>query len=378
MKRKTVLFIIIMLIILSGCSDKDKIDMSKEDENIETVSSTIPVEIGSIETKTIYNTKVFTGKVSSNNDVFVIPKMIGKVDTLKIKLGDKITTGNLLFIIDQSEIKKQISGAKKGLDSLKDNYKALKNQTYEIKDKISDIEKAHSKGYVSNEFYENAKLLASEEPLNNMIEAIKQANTAYKKSIQVLNDTYVTSPSNGIISVINIKEGNFVSNQQPSIVISDIDKVKIDFVVTEDIINKIHSDKKAIINIPSANIENLESKIYSVSPSPDLRTGQYNVSIIINNKNHKIKQGMTASVSINIDIKENALVINSDAVISQDGLKKVFVIENDTAVEKIVTTGIDDGEYIEILCGLNIDDKIVLKGQNYLENNNKVNVIKGD
>ena len=56
----------------------------------------------------------------------------------------------------------------------------------------------------------------------------------------------------------------------------------------------------------------------------------------------------------------------------------VIVVEDDIAVEKEVKTGIDTGEFVEIISGLEFDEKIIIEGQFYVSDGSKVKVVRGE
>jgi len=339
----------IVLLLFSGCNAFN----NTTEENEKTEETYTPVEVSKVKEETLYNMASYTGIVTADKDIFVIPKIMGKVSKLNVKVGDTVEKGNLLFMIDQTEIKDQVKKAEDGLNSAKKSYQTILNQI---------------KGG-------NLSLQSS---LQGAQAGVSQGQMAYDKTVEMLNSTYVTSPISGTVSSVNISEGNIVTNQQPSIVVSDIGNVKMNFFVSEDSLSKLERGKEILLSIPSANIKNLKANIDTISPSPDMRTSLYPITVNIKNTNNSIKPGMSGNIDIKTDIREKVMVINSEAVNDKNGESVVYVVEGDLAKERIVTTGIDNGEFIEITSGLNKDDLVIVKGQNYVEDGSKIKVVKGE
>src|SRR5680860_1084649 len=72
------------------------------------VEKYIPVEVEAAGKKTLINTAILSGKVSSDTDVSVIPKIPGKVESVKVKVGDLVDKGAVLFTLDASDLQKQV------------------------------------------------------------------------------------------------------------------------------------------------------------------------------------------------------------------------------------------------------------------------------
>ena len=74
--------------------------------------------------------------------------------------------------------------------------------------------------------------------------------------------------------------------------------------------------------------------------------------------------------------KDSVLSIPKDIIKNRRGRKVVYTVDRNSAEEKVIETGISNGEYIEVTKGLKIGDKIVIKGHDWLRNRSKVKVMK--
>src|SRR5664280_1155292 len=113
-------------------------------------------------------------------------------------------------------------------------------------------------------------------------------------------------------------------------------------------------------------------KISSISSKAD-EAHTYPVEILLaNSKDHPLKSGMFGRVSF-ISIKNNELlVIPREALIGSIKDAKVFVVEGGIAKMKNVLVGSAFENWLEIKGGLKQGDKIVVNGQNNLQDNDKV------
>ena len=74
--------------------------------------------------------------------------------------------------------------------------------------------------------------------------------------------------------------------------------------------------------------------------------------------------------------KENTFVVSKDLVMRNNDVKYLFIVDKTIARQREVTTGIENGNNVEILTGLSKDDRLVVKGFETLKDNSKVKVIR--
>jgi len=188
----------------------------------------------------------------------------------------------------------------------------------------------------------------------------------------------VKAPMSGVISALNVKEGQIATNSQPAATIVDMNQVYIQVNVVENIVNRLQIGQKVEVNVPAAFSEYINSTISYISPSADPRSQLYPVKVYIDNVDKKIRPGMNGQVKLNMDQVESALVIKGNAVLDKDEKKVVYIVEDNIAIEKIVTIGLDTGDYVEIKKGIKEGDNVIVKGQHYIENGGIVKVVRGE
>ena len=85
---------------------------------------------------------------------------------------------------------------------------------------------------------------------------------------------------------------------------------------------------------------------------------------------------MFAEIHLSSENRENVIIVPSGAVITKDGQTCVYLLDGKKVKQTPVKVGIDNGTIAEITEGLNGGESIVIKGQNYVDNGDKVNVVK--
>ena len=396
-----VLIVVMLMVIFVGCSDKtNELDETQETENY------TPVEVDNAEISNIENVVNINGKVAAKEEVSIIPKAMGTVTKVNVDLGDNVEVGTVLFNIEQQDIaltvdqasngvdlaQKSVAQAENGLETARTNYELNKEKIENAQLNLERTRALYEEGAVSKAQLEQAELSASEKNLDVLLAQVtqaeigyqqsqnqlKQAQISYEQAVNGLSNTVVEAPMKGVVSSLNVKQGQIVGSGQVAATIVDMDTVYVQISVVENVVNKIKEGQEAEISVPAVFDGYIKSTIGYISPTADPMNKLYTVRLYLDNKEYGIRPGMTGSVRLSLDSVDEAIVIKSDAVLDKDGKKIVYIVENDMAVEKEVETGLDTGELIEIISGINQGDSVIIEGQHYVSDGARVKVVRGE
>ncbi|KJR48138.1 putative Co/Zn/Cd efflux system membrane fusion protein [Desulfosporosinus sp. I2] len=360
----------------------------------------IPVQVEAAGKKTLTNTAILSGKITSDTDVSVIPKVPGKVDSVLVNVGDPVKKGDILFTLDATDLRSAFQLANARYQNSQELWSAAKASLERTKTlaagKITDAQKnlANMKalfeaGAVSKVQLDQTTLGVKEleATFASQIEQLQvQASDSSLELAQVqlaqareaLDNATVTAPVAGTVSQVNVQVGNMATSAQAAIGLTNTGSVYSSLSVAENLVNRLTKDKAVKVKVPSVSETNIVGKIENISPSSDPRTQLYPLKISFENPNGLIKPGMFAKVELTTEEKADVMAIKSEAVVLKNEKTIVYVVEGDKAVAKEVVTGLDTGVDIEILKGLNLDDKVIIKGQTLVDEGRKVKVVGGD
>lgn len=417
---------ILTALVLSGCG-------AKEASTAVTQKEYTPVEIAAVKTDTIYNSTMITGKIAAKSDVSIIPKVVGRVAEVSVKVGQIVKAGQTIAVIDKSDLQNRVDQARASMNSaavgveqaevglkqaensiksIQASYnlaKASYDANYEkIQNAKLNLERnkvLYEQGIISKSQLEQAELAASDatikvleaqlaqanESLLQSSNGVNQANVgvkqakagyeqaklAYDQAVRALSDVVITSPVDGVVYAVNVEKGEMASGAQPIATIIAVDKVYVKIDVTEKLVTKLQKGSKMNLEVPSVSDKKITGIITLISPVANLQNNLYTIEVEVDNKDHAIKPGMFARVEFNTDYKEKVMVVKSEAITVNNKKQIVYVEEKGKAVEKIVETGLDNGSYVEIKKGLSLNDKVIVKGQELVENGETVKVVGG-
>ncbi|MDR0981906.1 MAG: efflux RND transporter periplasmic adaptor subunit [Culturomica sp.] len=158
--------------------------------------------------------------------------------------------------------------------------------------------------------------------------------------------------------------------------IMDYSKMYVETQFPENSITKLQIGQDVYITNYNIKTDTLKGKLTQISPAISEDTRTFSGFIEIENPQLKLRPGMFAKADVITVKKENVLSIPKDIILSRRGNRTVFTVDRSTAMEKNIKTGISDSKYIEVTSGLALDDKVVVKGYEWLRNESKVKVMR--
>ena len=392
--RKSGLFAVIVIVFLGMFSVSCGSNPDEASEKQEK-----PVAAVSVEEKDLVIYSEMTAQIEPAMEVKVVPKLSGKVEDVKVQIGERVERGQVLVTLESREIKAQVQQAEAALISARNAAASARSQieqtraNYEnAKADYDRIKTLFEQGAVSQQDLEGAELQytvartnfeASQQQLEKTpggyqaLEAgVKQAEASLELAKAQLDSTVITSPIAGVVASRYIDSGEMAAPGSPVITVVDMDTVLARANITERHINRLEEGQEVDIRVNSASEATFRGEVTTLG----LVAGESNTYLLeveIPNDTLVLKPGMSAVIMAAMEKVEDAVVVPIDAVVERGGKDVVFVYDNGKALERQVVTGLKDNEMIEIKSGLTTQDLVVTAGQHMLNDGDSVTLQDG-
>lgn len=347
-------------------------------KTVSEIHPTVNVELVGTEDIELYGE--YVGRVRAQQFVEIHTRVEGFLEQMLFEEGTRVEKGQILFIIDPKLYKAKVDRAKAQLNK----NKAIERQSKRNIDRIRPL------------CEQNA---ASQLDLDNAIAAYESAMAEVSMSeadlIQAemeLGYTVVRSPISGFISERNVDIGTFVGSGGKSLLVTIVksDTVKVDFSMTE---LEYLQFKARNVNLglrdtargwdPYITLTLADKTEYPyrgfvdfAEPQVNPHTGTFSVRAEMPNPEHILLPGQATKVKLLLDVRKNAVVIPSKAVIIEKGGAYVYVIRSNTMAEKrFVELGPESGNKMVIERGLVEDETLVVEGFHKLSPAVRVEVV---
>jgi RND family efflux transporter MFP subunit len=294
------------------------------------------------------------GDVKSDKVISIYPEFSGMINEIFIKSGENVDEGQILATIDDGGLKQQLS-------QLQITYNLAKT-TYERQERLWNQK-------IGSEI----QYLKSKSMFEAQSEAIEQLN-------KQLSKTVIRAPFSGTVDNVIVKKGEVVYPGRSNLMLLvNMQEMYVESKVPENYINSITKGKDVIIEAPVLNMI-LKSKISLVANYINPLNRTYRIEAKIPDNDYKIKPNLNVKIRVNDYTNENAILILLNHInIDSNNDEYVYkIIKKDGknyASKTIVETGRNNGDFIEVLKGVNISDEIVSEGARKITNNSEVKII---
>lgn len=238
----------------------------------------------------------------------------------------------------------------------------------------TSLEQAKESLKIFNEQTINDSKTNAQSGLNTALASRETVLLQIKQLKDTIADTNVVSPIDGVISAKNIEVTNMVSAGSEPMEITADSAINVDVNVSERIINKIKAGDTVKVNIGTVSDEPVTGVIKTVNTVAD-NTGTYPVKVSVENTSGSLKPGMFANVVFTEEFANDTAVVPVNTVIENETEKYVFVVDGNSVKKAVVETGVDNGEMLQLVSGVENGDKVVVSGQSYLSDGDKVKVV---
>jgi RND family efflux transporter, MFP subunit len=355
MKLSRILTILVIVAVLSAIIVILLMNKKKLDDDKKVIDrSSIPVSV-TVSPVTKFNTNnnfTYAAIIYAKDEAIISAETAGKIQSLHNELGTYVKKGEVIGKIDAQENEIKLKSAQLSIEKL------------------------------SRDYERNKVLVAGNATNANAVRDSKYDLDSKKLDAAQLNkqiaNSNIIAPISGIIIDKKMVAGEYANVGSAIATVVDVYHLKVKVYVPELNVFKLKQGQKVTITTDVFPTEKFSGAISYISPKGD-DNHNYLVEIIVeNNAKLSLKAGVYVLVTFNTTGKTiQTLQIPKIALV--EGIKNPYVYiadNNKKAIEKHIILGKENGEYIEVLNGLNERDKVIISGQINIVNGSNVKVIE--
>ena len=178
----------------------------------------------------------------------------------------------------------------------------------------------------------------------------------------------IYSPARGTVQQKNATVGKYFKEGEHFFELSDLKDIWVEMDVYEHNASLVQLNQTVQMQFTALPGDILSGKIDFIDPILNKNSRTLKIRTTISNKDGKLKPGMVANATLNVQLEEPSLVIPRTAVIDTGKRKVVWTQENtNTFQSKIIHTGHESEGYIEVKAGLVEGEKVVMEGNFLLD-----------
>lgn len=190
---------------------------------------------------------------------------------------------------------------------------------------------------------------------------------------RTLDEAQIRSPRKAILTYINNQIGAQVNEGSRIAVISDLSHFKVEGEIADTYGDRVAAGGKAVVKIGS---EKLEGQVSSVTPLSKNGVISFTVQLE-DDSNRRLRSGLKTDVYVMNAVKEDVLRIANSSYYVGRGDYQLFVLDgSDELVKRKVRLGDSNFEYVEVVSGLQLGDRVVISDMSQYKNKNKLKLRK--
>lgn len=347
-----------------------------------------------------------TGKISATNEVLIGSQVSGTISAVFVEENDNVKKGDVLAIINPDTINQTIARYEAQLNSAKASLNSSKVQ-YNNKlinyNRLSEVYKVTGGKSPSKTELDNAQMELSTAKADVQVKeaSIKEVETNLNSAKIDLKNSIITSPIDGVVLTRSIDAGQTVaasfSTPELFVIAENLEKMKLVVNVSEADVGKVKENQKVKFTVDTFPDDTFTSTIYRVNKGAtesDDSIVSYETTIYVDNKDLKLRSGMSATADIETDSAQNVMLIPVSALFFQplslsltDVEKRpamlrgppsrrakaskevqtdissknatIYVLVNGLPEARHIVTGVSDGKNIQVISGLSETDEII-------------------
>ncbi|MDW7679964.1 MAG: efflux RND transporter periplasmic adaptor subunit [bacterium] len=343
--------LLIGILLLAGCSGQ------QGDTGVEIA---VPVSVEEIKHKPIEEFFTSTGTVKSIQEATLKSETSGfyrLVMNPKTKqpfaLGDFVENGQVIIYLDNPELESNIM---------------IESKVLELEVSQQELEKQKS-------LYEKGG--ATYRELKNAEKNHMNARYNYDNAMIQLDKLKISAPFDGVIvDLPYYTQRTKIDAGLRMVQIMNYSKLYMEVNLPGKSLGEIRIDQPVRVMNYTLPEDTLLGKVTQVSPALDPDTRSFKSSIVIANPDWLLRPGMFTKAEIVVASKDSAIVIPKEIILAKRRGKTVFIVDKGAAEERVISTGLENPEVVEVTNGLKLNDRLVVKGFETLRHRSKVRIVR--
>lgn len=302
------------------------------------------------------------GTFNPDEESTIAAQSAGPVTQVAVDAGSRVSQGAVLVRIDAERAVLTVKQAEAGLAQSQANFAKAKSDLDRKQVLLEDRT-------IAPGTFESFKAQH-----DAAAAAVSAADSTLQLARHRVRELTVTAPFAGIVKERRISPGEYVKEGDALIVLIRVNPLKLQFDLPEKYAGRVAPGQIVTATVTSLPGQEFSGRIRTIFPALEVATRSIRAEAVVSNPQYRLSPGFYASVRVPLTAALNTIVVPRSAIITREGTDNVFVIEGDRVKLVRVSTGVQQGDRIEILAGIKGEDRVVIAGGQTLTDGDRVRV----
>lgn len=258
-----------------------------------------------------------SGTVVAQNQVVLYPEISGKISQIHVQTGDSVAKGAPLISLEDRQYREQVEQARANFRINQARLKQAQARYNELESQYKRTKQLSDKNLLSAQEMETiqAQYSSAEADIELAEAQLEQSHSSLQEQQDMLSKTVIRAPINGTVGQRNAEVGMQVSSNTQLFTIGDLGNLRIEVVLTDDMLNDVEVGQTVRIYTGSAqDREIIEAELSRISPFLNNVTRSTEGEIDVANDENSLRPGMFVPVDILYGESRQATIIPTSAL----------------------------------------------------------------
>lgn len=272
-----------------------------------------------------------SGTVIAKNQVELYPEISGRISEVLVQTGQKVQKGDPLVRLDDRQYQEQVEQARAGLKINEARLKQAEARLNELQAQYKRTKSLAEKNLSSDLEMETleAQLQSAEADVELAEAQVEQSQSNLQEQQELLSKSVVRAPITGTLGQRNAEVGMQVSSSTRIFTIGNLNRLRVEVVLTENMLQNIEIGQTAKIYIQESSdqVTVIDATLDRISPFLNTVTRSTEAEIDVENQRGLLRPGMFVPVDILYGESRQATLIPTSALYTDpnSGQEGVFV-----------------------------------------------------
>lgn len=344
------------------------------------------VRAGAVTPRTRAAALALTGTLVGDRQSQLTPLVAGRVEAVLVERGDIVRAGQPLMRIRDVDFRSSAESASASLAQARarlgeaggaardpnvlPEVQAARANAELAQDVLRRTEQLASNGSVSDQELQRARssaaaaaaqYAAAQNNARGAIAALRSAQVAVSQTSRAVADSVVRAPFDGEVAERTINVGEYVTPQRAVVTIVRTDPLRMELQVPQERLAMLRRGQRVVLRVDAYADREFTGELRYISAAVRADTRALVAEAVIPNSDGALRPGLFATARIELDRQETVFEIPTDAILSEAGVHRVFVIGADRRIqERVVTIAERMGATTLVERGVNAGERVAM------------------
>jgi RND family efflux transporter MFP subunit len=328
---------------------------------------------------------LLTGTLVGDRQSQLTPLVAGRVEAVLVERGDVVQAGQALVRLRDVDYRSSAENARASLDQARarlgdvmtdrdpnvlPEVRAARANADLAADALRRTEQLASNGSVSDQELQRARaqaasaqaqLAAAVNSARGAIAALRGARAAVAQTGRAVSDSIVRAPFDGEIAERPVNVGEYVTAQRSVVTLVRTNPLRMEVQVPQEKLGLLRRGQSITVRVDAFRDREFVGQIQYISAAVRAETRSLIAEAVIPNLDGTLRPGLFAQARVDLNEQETVYEVPADAVLSEAGIHRVFVLTPDHHVqERVITIADRVGQVVSIERGVQANERVVL------------------